>query len=41
MHDLVGVLIEGLGAAIPDTRKQFVVWLLIVFVLIAVFFAFV
>ncbi len=23
MHDLVGVLIEGLGAAIPDTWKQF------------------
>ncbi|WP_380781880.1 hypothetical protein [Sphingomonas sp. R86520] len=40
MHDLVGALIEGLGAAIPDTWKQFFIWLTVVAVLIGLFFAF-
>ncbi|WP_279388819.1 hypothetical protein [Sphingomonas sp. PP-CE-1G-424] len=38
MHDLVGVLIEGLGAAIPDTWKQFSIWLAVVVVLTGIFF---
>ena len=40
MHDLVGVLIEGMGAAIPDTWKQFSIWLAVVVVLIGLFFMF-
>ena len=38
MHDLVGVLIEGLGAAIPDTWKQFFIWLAVVVVLTSIVF---
>ena len=40
MHDLVGVLIEGLAAAIPDTWKQFSIWLAVVVVLIGLYFMF-
>ncbi|MEG8033328.1 hypothetical protein QP178_01115 [Sphingomonas aurantiaca] len=40
MHDLVGVLIEGLGAAIPDTWKQFLIWLAVVAVLSGLLFLF-
>jgi len=40
VHDLVGVLIEGLGAAIPDTWKQFLIWLAVVAVLSGLLFLF-
>ncbi|WP_276318479.1 hypothetical protein [Sphingomonas sp. UV9] len=40
MHDLVGVPIEGMGAACPDTWKQFFIWLAVVAVLIGLFFVF-
>ncbi|PTQ60448.1 hypothetical protein C8J26_2160 [Sphingomonas aurantiaca] len=40
MHDLVGVLIEGLGAAIPDTWKQFLIRLAVVAVLTGLLFLF-
>jgi hypothetical protein len=40
VHDLVGVLIEGLGAAIPDTWKQFLIWLAVVAVLTGLLFLF-
>lgn len=41
MHDLVGVLIEGLGAVIPDTWKQFCISLAVVVVLTGIFFMFI
>ncbi len=41
MHDLVGVLIEGLSAAIPDTWKQFFIWLAVVVVLPGIVFIFI
>jgi len=40
VHDLVGVLIEGLGAAFPDTWKRFFIWLAVVAVLTGLFFVF-